>query len=114
MSDTPDLRCPRCRDQVLPSNVNATHVKCAFVSGTFDSSNWNCGTMTRLRETADDMRTCWNDDNNACLLPMPDGTHLLLVWYKSRGQTLAAWVAEGALPPRPATVADAEAAIEFA
>lgn len=75
--------------------------KCAFdENGVFNSDNWNCATMNKLRDIADSMDTDFRDDNSCGSIgyvPMdndyaPDnfdtfGGYIVMSWYKNRGRT---------------------------
>jgi hypothetical protein len=71
--------------------------KCAFKYGYFNTSNWACGTMLKLREFAEKYysgNVVTIDDEHATLIPIEIHlddtryTHLLLKWYNSRGRVI--------------------------
>lgn len=109
------MTCKLCKAQPVPyfgEGIKSERRHCAFDdAGVFTPDNWNCATISPLRNAAAE-HAVWNDDQWAGLVPIDytegGGFHLLLTWYKSRGRTEGAWVvADGAV--RPLTLADAEA-----
>ena len=74
--------------------------KCAFENGVFSPDNWNCATMNRLREIAEELGTTMRDDNSCGSIgyvPLdadyaPDdfdtySGYIVMMWYKDRGKT---------------------------
>jgi hypothetical protein len=73
---------------------------CAFETGVFSPDNWNCATLNRLREIAEELGTTMRDDNScgsigyvpmdADYTPNDFGTYggyIVMMWYKNRGRT---------------------------
>jgi len=66
--------------------------KCAFEAEIFNSDNWNCATMNKLRDLAVDCKA-YADDQSCAIIPIPDDYEfVILSWYKSRGRTEGAWI----------------------
>lgn len=69
--------------------------KCAFnVDGSFNTDNWNCALMNKLRDLAE-LNEVWNDDDYCSIIPIPDYGWAILKWYKHRGKTDLFFVLEG-------------------
>lgn len=92
------MACKLC--ETRGKQWNGDDPKCAFENDVFSSDNWNCATMNKLREIADEYKTVQRDDNSCGSIgyvPMdndyaPDdfdtyGGYIVVMWYKSRGAT---------------------------
>ena len=69
---------------------------CAFPDGIFSDDNWNCATVNKLRELAENYRV-YGDDQSIAVIPIPEMKEynsgwLVLNWYKNRGRTDVAQV----------------------
>ena len=82
------MSCRECRKGRPPEGQ-----RCALGYGYFNTSNWACGTMLKLREFAEKYysgNVVTIDYEHATLIPIEIHradtryTHLLLKWYKSR------------------------------
>lgn len=60
--------------------------KCAFPSGVFESDNWNCATMNKLREISHPSAV-YSNDQWCKVIPTLGGEFVILGWYKERGRT---------------------------
>jgi len=85
--------CKACRER--GKDWQGDDPKCAFVkdgifTGVFNPDNWNCATIKKLRDLC--VSVCWNEDQNAALLPGVESQHILLTWYKRRGRTEGAFM----------------------
>lgn len=83
------MKCNLCA--TTPKNWEGDDRKCAFESGTFSDDNWNCATMSKLRDIAENYRI-YGDDQSIAVIPVSEvGEYnsgwLVLSWYKSRGRT---------------------------
>jgi hypothetical protein len=110
------VTCKLCKEyrEKYPVNAAGVHdlgdncfsgpVECAFEYGSeFSTDNWNCQTMTALRELPDPRDSnadgvgalLWHSDGNYALLPIPNpwpppalqAGVLVMSWYKRRGRT---------------------------
>jgi len=102
--------------------------QCAFLSDDFSLDNWNCRTLRALRLAANHLGTVsYSVDHAAALVPIPHPisessdddelrTHVVLHWYKSRGQTQAAYqvAGDGHLTPLDRRLAELLAAYYLA
>jgi hypothetical protein len=125
------MACSRCEKAYADGKPIefGSEPECAFETGVFDSSNWQCQTMNELREMAEDdvyarlsgsaPAVVYNDDQWAAILPIPSPTNdeeraarvadfIILGWYKHRGRTEAAYMLNGDYPIMPLTLAVAE------
>lgn len=96
--------------------------RCAFETGIFDTNNWNCATMSRLRDISRQLHTETRDDM-ACAsigyVPLSndyadgdmDAGYIVMTWYKDRGRTGQALIMWDDNEPRPLTLREAEEAI---
>lgn len=88
--------CKYCKS--IPKSWNGDDRYCAFKDGTFSKNNWNCASMNKLRQIAEDkdLRQ-YGDDISCAMLRVPevmlseehwlnDG-FCILSWYKNRGKT---------------------------
>lgn len=108
---------------------NGDDPKCAFEYDYFNTANWNCATMSRLRIIAEQLGTIMRDDNScACIgyVPLdadlyvpgrygpPDmkSGYIVMTWYKERGRTGQALIMWDDEPPRPLTELEALQAIK--
>lgn len=100
---------------------------CAFNAGEFNTDNWNCATMNRLREIATGYLFpppsgsffARDDSDNASIGVLPLGCgldeddwlqgYLVMTWYKDRGRTGQAWIMNDDDPPMCLTLGMAEA-----
>ncbi len=102
-------QCTRCKARGKPENFGSDP-RCAFLSGVFNSDNWNCATMNeiRYRVTVDlEGSPAHAEDRSAALLPW--GYRFVLIgWYKNRGCTELAGVLNET-HVAPLTLKDAEA-----
>lgn len=77
----------------IPSNF-ASQPRCAFnADGSFNSDNWNCALMNKLRDLAEESEV-WNEDEYASIIPIPEYGWAILFWYKHRGKTDVFFVIE--------------------
>lgn len=105
-------KCPRCIAQGQPASF-ASPVECGFPEGIFDSDNWMCATLGRLRGVLPEHLTLYNEDSYAAIVACPgeDEGFLVVSWYKNRGRTSEVrWMCEE--DSRPATLEEVEATIE--
>jgi hypothetical protein len=92
---------------------------CAFVDGVFTSPNWNCATMNRLREIAEEHDWTHRDDNAAAsigYIPFEgneESGYIVLTWYKRRGATGNAVVMWDEEPVKPLTLDLATLALKY-
>lgn len=98
---------------------------CAFESGIFSPGNWACATLLEIRNLASRFKlVSYASDNYAVLVPILTEDidccedcfeWALLVWYKSRGQTMVGQVVTDISenPVRPLTIKDAEGALKY-
>ena len=118
--------CPRCLAR--GKDWTGGDPKCAFLSGVFDTDNWNCATANCLRELADAFWT--NGDGSdkvwthrsfsagsmgVVQIPETGPTaigYVVMTWYKDRGRTGQMWVMYDDDPPRPLTLSEAEEILE--
>lgn len=89
--------CRWCRDEyggVRPKNFGSDP-KCALLGvSDFETDNWQCAGVGKLREAARDAEV-WNEDQYCAVLPIPDtGTFIVLSYYKHRSRTEGAWVVD--------------------
>ena len=83
-------RCPLCWKQGWPDHMDEP--KCAFLAnGKFTASNWNCGTMNKLRDDAESTGMCERYGDNSVALPRVPTGWVLLEFYKNRGRVDSAW-----------------------
>lgn len=86
------MTCAKClAADPQPANF-ASPRRCGFdKDDVFQSNNWNCLTLTSLRESAHIAEVVsFKDDQAASALPnyaRDDGSFLILGWYKDRGRT---------------------------
>jgi hypothetical protein len=66
--------CHDCHGKPLGQHV------CAFLTGTFDQNNWNCGTWARLERTATRFE---GSELEVLLHETPNGT--TVVWFRRVG-----------------------------
>jgi hypothetical protein len=92
---------------------------CAFVDGTFTTDNWNCATMNRLREIAEEHNWTHRDDTASAsigFIPFEgdeESGYIVLTWYKRRGQTGNAVVMWDEEPVKPLTLDLATQALKY-
>jgi hypothetical protein len=90
------VSCPRCKADPQPANFGTPRM-CAFHDGTFTPGNWNCATMTHLRDLAEELGeisgSCDEHVHTLYIDPsleeLPRG-FLVLQVYKRRGRTQGA------------------------
>lgn len=92
--------CDLCRSRT--KSWEGDDPECAFAyARRFSVQNWNCATMSVLRQIAEESETGDSCDSFAGIVPVPElvsdnfdwhPTHIVLHWYKSRGQTQGAIV----------------------
>lgn len=95
----------------------ASLVLCAFADGStvFREDNWNCFTMSVLRENAYKRKTRWGDNSLGFVVvgedratdTLPMG-FVVMAWYKDRGRTGQAAFIDESFPARPLTRNEAE------
>lgn len=84
------MKCKRCKTQI--KTWNGDDSVCAFPNGVFDSTNWNCETMSVLRAIIlDNNSAVYSDEQNAAIIPY-EGEFIVLEWYKNRGATEQAFI----------------------
>ena len=84
------MACKACNER--SKTWNGDDPKCGFETDTFSSENWNCASIGRLRELADE-RSVYNEDQYCSIIPIPDSCEfIVLCWYKRRGRTESAIV----------------------
>ena len=91
-------------------------VSCAFeFSSFFEEENWNCQTMNELRDMLDYKDR--NGDVSIGIVRIPEQAgeygHLVLLWYKERGNTSNAYILCEDEKIRPLTLDVAERIIKF-
>ena len=102
-------KCNRCKER--GKTWQGSDPTCAFDNEEeLFQENWNCATMSELRQAAEN-KTVWSEDTNAALLPW-DGEFIVLKWYKSRGATECAFMLEGT-EARPLSLDEAEQYLAF-
>ena len=79
--------------------------KCAFITGIFDGSGWNCATANAIRDIIEEQELAvYQDDQYYASIPISniiDGEECLWVsWYKNRGRTEAMWLLNHYSKPR--------------
>ena len=77
------MSCPRCK---AAQTWQGSPRRCAFVSGTFSTDNWRCGTMDALRDWCEVDAAC-DSDQHAAFFPTGDGAFIVLGWHRFRGRT---------------------------
>ena len=134
MTDDRITACPRCEADPQPQNFGSPR-NCAFKRDrladgsmlivpsdySFTPDNWQCATMTALIDAYDRDRkkVIYGHDESMNIIPCdPDadsdyGGWIVLTRYKSRGKVSSAVHVGDFYPPRPLTVALAEATITF-
>jgi hypothetical protein len=109
------MTCPLCLSAGKRPPGFATSRRCAFESGAFDSDNWNCETLNRLRDIAE---TRHHDDRSIGIVALPESEEwescwIVLTWYKNRGAVGGAlWMNED-MGAHPLRLAQAQAALAF-
>jgi len=104
------MTCPLCKRRV--KDWTGDDPRCAFPEGGFDRENWNCATMiaVRLLASNEQATALWVDDHNFSMVPIgecfpveEDGDDhymaMLVVWYKSRGNTFGLYFLDDINPP---------------
>jgi len=90
-------------------------IRCAFENGVFSKENWNCQTMSKLREVCD--YSARDDMSAGSMGAMPidesekEGIQqgfIIMTWYKDRGATGAAYVMEDESEPELLNLKTAE------
>ncbi len=103
MNETKHI-CKLCKER--GKTWQGSDPRCAFESGVFNSDNWNCATMNRLREIVkygdDDFTFYRRDDymtNSIGIIfcgsgfdAEVEGMTLIMKWYKDRGRTHTAFL----------------------
>lgn len=106
-----EFLCPACKADPRPFGKGSQGRNCAFkASGKFALSNWNCATMTPLREIGEARNPTVDEGQSIAVIPFDrgdGGMFLILSWYKNLGATEGAWVANGTIM-LPLTLATAE------
>ena len=119
------MPCPRCEKRGRPKNFGSAP-QCAFEAGVFDTANWQCATMNVLRALVGDaeagLLNGWKNrdgptQHSIGILHVPEykdggGFHIVMSWYKERGQTARAYVFRSCEGPTELTLPEAELAIE--
>jgi hypothetical protein len=109
--------CKRCQERGKP--WEGEDPVCAFNENIFDKENWNCATMSYLRQLAWDQFEKGqgfyyrNDMASESIGVIPFETenyqgNLVLTWYKERGRTGNAVIVCGSNDPQPLTIEIAE------
>jgi hypothetical protein len=83
------MKCNLCA--TTPKNWEGDDRQCAFESGTFSTLNWNCATVNKLRDIAENYRA-YGDDQSIATIPVGETKFrssgwLIMNWYKDRGRT---------------------------
>lgn len=106
------MACRRCREDPQPPEFGDPR-KCAFSDdgGEFVSENWNCATLNALmsdtRLPLTEIDGC--DESVQVIIGRDYGGFIALTRYKHRGRTTSAVLVGDFWPPRPLTLAMAEA-----
>jgi hypothetical protein len=104
--------CKACKERGKTWDGSAP--QCAFVqdgifTGVFNSDNWNCATMNKLRNLCDEPIN--NEDQNAEIICGVDSQHVVLTWYKRRGRTEGAFMLNDGVA-MPLVITEAENIID--
>lgn len=123
--------CPRCeqfykkyplqdgedgKEHRIEEDYSMDPVKCAFEKGVFDHDNWNCETMNALRDRCDYQLRDDSSAGSIGVIHIPDVEaggelqqgYIVMTWYKRRGKTGQAYVANDDDEPVPLTLKTAE------
>lgn len=103
-------QCPRCTQRTDLDSFDEDKPECAFTSGTFSTSNWQCLTMNALRHLIEEKgQTIYAIDQRLGVYPIDEaGRYLVMTWYKQRGRTEMAVIFDSEIVPQPVTLAQAE------
>ena len=95
-------QCTACSKLPRRPSPGSDSRRCAFgVDGRFNSNNWSCATMEKLRDkiVSDNKlgMSAWNEGERCASFPfdfrdMP--AFLILTWTKDRGATHGAWIVQ--------------------
>ena len=85
------VSCKACEER--GQTWSGSPPKCAFEDGIFNSDNWNCATMNKLRDLAE-QNSLWSEDQNCGIISNKWGKFIVLSWYKRRGRTEGAWIVD--------------------
>ncbi len=133
------MKCKLCREFIqkyplihkdnklthkLDDNVYCAQIVCAFEKKyIFDTSNWNCETMNRLRDIAEIFFTYRDDMQNGSIgiIPIPiidvgdeiEVGYIIMAWYKDRGRTGQAYVMDDESNPMKLNKETAEAVVKY-
>ena len=77
------MACKACKER--GKTWDGDDPKCAFEHDVFSYDNWNCATMSLLRNHAS-LRPIYNEDQYLGVMNLECGAFLVLTWYKSRGR----------------------------
>jgi hypothetical protein len=80
------MACKECEKRGQTWSGSAP--RCAFESGEFNSNNWNCATINKLRGDAfeEQENSYYLNDDNLKVIPFEYNGWIVLSWYKSRGR----------------------------
>ena len=109
--------CKEC--EIRGKTWEGSDPTCAFNTDVFNSENWNCATMNKLRSICYD-KGFYNRDDNASasigVLTIPESDdaygYLIMTWYKSRGKVGKAVVMCDDEEPHILTLKESEAIIK--
>ena len=101
--------CKECQER--GKNWKGSDPNCAFKNSIFDTDNWNCATMNKLRDLCED-KALWNNDQNAAIITGVDCDFIVITWYKRRGRTEGAYMLNDR-ECKLLTLEEAEKVIEF-
>jgi hypothetical protein len=115
------MKCKACEERV--KDWSGSDPVCGFETGVFSVENWNCATISKIREICYHASTCRDklfpgidfqqcgdqnyvtfnihqlyDDNS--FLDVLTPLALWVSWYKNRGRTEAMWLLFEDSPPR--------------
>lgn len=76
---------------IIEGGIELAPTECAFQDNVFDSNNWNCLTIEKLRDLADYTDRNANLSIGVIRIPEQEG-HIVMLWYKNRGRVSNAYV----------------------
>lgn len=109
------MTCEQCKKR--GKTWEGSDPTCAFERGAFNAENWNCASVSLLRDlvyegqdpmpSGVDYRYCEDQKYATVQVDHVEGVGgalaLWVTWYKSRGRTEGAWLMFSDQPPRPPT-----------